>query len=134
MTTKKSNQPTESDPRWARLKARDQQSDGNFFYSVATTGVYCRPSCASRLPRPENVRFYATPAEAERAGFRPCKRCKPDQPKQTDMHAPQIAAACRLIEESETTPSLAALAKRACLSTYHFHRLFKAATGVTPKQ
>ena len=69
---------TESDPRWAAVVARNCEADGSFYYSVKTTGVYCRPSCAARLPRPENVRFYATCEDAERAGFRPCKRCRPN--------------------------------------------------------
>lgn len=67
------------DPRWNDLVARNKQADGRFYYSVASTGVYCKPSCAARLPRPANVRFHATAAEAERAGFRACKRCKPDR-------------------------------------------------------
>jgi AraC family transcriptional regulator of adaptative response/methylated-DNA-[protein]-cysteine methyltransferase len=68
---------TRLDPRWAHVVARAREADGRFWYSVRTTGVYCRPSCAARLPRPENVRFHATPEDAERAGFRPCKRCGP---------------------------------------------------------
>lgn len=71
--------PTEQDPRWKSVAAREAAADGTFYYSVATTGVYCMPSCAARLPRPANVRFHATREDAERAGFRPCKRCKPDQ-------------------------------------------------------
>jgi AraC family transcriptional regulator, regulatory protein of adaptative response / methylated-DNA-[protein]-cysteine methyltransferase len=71
---------TEHDPRWAALVARVRRADETFYYSVATTGVYCRPSCSSRLPNPKNVRFHQTTAGAERAGFRPCKRCKPDRP------------------------------------------------------
>ena len=70
----------EHDARWASVVARDPKADGTFYYSVKTTGVYCRPSCAARLARPENVRFHATSNDAERAGFRPCRRCKPDQP------------------------------------------------------
>jgi AraC family transcriptional regulator of adaptative response/methylated-DNA-[protein]-cysteine methyltransferase len=70
---------TLGDPRWARIVGRDPTVDGAFYYSVKTTGVYCRPSCAARLPRPESVDFHATPASAERAGFRPCKRCRPEQ-------------------------------------------------------
>jgi AraC family transcriptional regulator of adaptative response/methylated-DNA-[protein]-cysteine methyltransferase len=71
---------TVSDPRWAAVLARDPQYDGKFVYSVRTTGVYCRPSCAARVARPENVAFHITTADAEHAGFRPCQRCKPDQP------------------------------------------------------
>ena len=125
--------PTEQDPRWQSVVSRDRQADGVFYYSVSSTGVYCRPSCAARLARPENVRFHATPEEAERAGFRPCKRCKPNQPPLEQQHAAKIAEACRYIEAAEETPSLAALAEIAGLSPYHFHRVFKAATGLTPK-
>ena len=67
------------DPRWASVVARDPMADGTFYYSVETTGVYCRPSCAARLARPEHVRFHATCTDAEQAGFRPCKRCRPDR-------------------------------------------------------
>ena len=124
---------TEQDPRWARVVARDRAADGAFFYSVATTGVYCRPSCASRRANPKNVRFHATAAACEAAGFRPCKRCKPDQLSQEARNAEKIARACRLIARAEEPPSLAEMAKAAGLSRYHFHRIFKAATGVTPK-
>ena len=124
---------TEQDPRWAAVMARDSTADGSFYYSVKSTGVYCRPSCAARLALPENVRFHLTCAAAEQAGFRACKRCKPNQPSLGEAHATKITAACRLIEASEQTLSLDQLAAQAGLSTYHFHRLFKATTGVTPK-
>jgi AraC family transcriptional regulator of adaptative response/methylated-DNA-[protein]-cysteine methyltransferase len=124
---------TQNDPRWAAVAARDKAKDGDFYYSVATTGVYCRPSCASRLANPKNVRFHATPAEAERAGFRPCKRCKPNTVSSGEAQAAMIAEACRRIEAAEEPPSLAELARGAGLSPYHFHRVFKAVTGVTPK-
>ncbi len=123
----------ERDPRWARVVARDPQADGSFWYSVRTTGVYCRPSCAARRARPENVQFHATREDAERAGFRPCKRCTPDQPSLHEQHAAKVAEACRLIEESEQVPDLAALASHVGLSPWHFHRVFKAITGLTPK-
>src|SRR5262245_43699678 len=125
---------TTTDPRWASIAARDPKADGKFYYSVETTGVYCRPSCAARQARPENVRFHATCRDAERAGFRPCKRCKPNQASVREQHAAKITAVCRLIEDSEETPSLNQLATRAGLSLYHFHRVFKAITGVTPKE
>jgi AraC family transcriptional regulator of adaptative response/methylated-DNA-[protein]-cysteine methyltransferase len=124
---------TESDPRWASVLARSAEADGTFFYSVRTTGVYCRPSCAARLARPENVRFHTTREDAERAGFRPCKRCKPDQPPLIEQHAAKITEACRLIETSPSAPSLEELAARAGVSTFHFHRVFKAITGLTPR-
>ena len=125
---------TENDPRWASVLARDPQPPLQFYYSVKTTGVYCRPSCAARLPKPENVQFHATCEEAEKAGFRPCKRCKPNQASPVEQHAEKIASACRLIESSETPPSLELLAQHVALSTYHFHRVFKATTGLTPKE
>ena len=123
----------QTDPRWPFLTRRDRAADGKFFYSVKTTGVYCRSSCAARRPRPENVQFYATCAEAEQAGFRPCKRCKPNQPSESAGHAAKITEVCRLIETSEELPSLAVMAKHAGLSPHHFHRVFASITGVTPK-
>ncbi len=123
----------DKDPRWMAVAARAGGADGTFYYSVSTTGVYCRPSCGARLPKPENVRFHTTREDAERAGFRPCKRCKPDEPSFTERYAVKIADACRAIERSETAPSLAALAKRAALSPHHFHRVFKTVTGLTPR-
>jgi AraC family transcriptional regulator of adaptative response/methylated-DNA-[protein]-cysteine methyltransferase len=124
---------TGDDTRWAALRARDKAADGAFVYSVKTTGVYCRPSCPARPARPENVAFHDTPAAAERAGFRPCKRCKPDQPPAAERQAAQVAALCRWIEASDQVPTLEDLASRAGLSPFHTHRLFKAVTGVTPR-
>jgi AraC family transcriptional regulator, regulatory protein of adaptative response / methylated-DNA-[protein]-cysteine methyltransferase len=118
---------------WAAVMARDPSFDGTFYYSVASTGVYCRPSCAARRPKRENVRFHATCADAEAAGFRPCKRCRPDRPPLHERYAAKVAQACRLIETAEDAPSLSALANTAGLSPYHFHRVFKAIAGVTPK-
>jgi AraC family transcriptional regulator of adaptative response/methylated-DNA-[protein]-cysteine methyltransferase len=125
--------PVSQDPRWRAVVTRDRAFDGAFVYSVATTGVYCRPSCAARRAKPENVRFHATCAEAERAGFRPCRRCRPDLPPAAERHAATVAGLCRLIEQAEETPSLDALAAAAGLSPSHCHRLFKAVTGVTPR-
>lgn len=124
---------TEADPRWAQVMARDARADGAFFYSVATTGVYCRPSCGARHPRPENVRFHVSGKEAEAAGFRPCKRCKPDQPSLAEQYTAKVTTACRLIEASDEMPTLAALAQAVGMSPYHFHRIFKQITGVTPR-
>jgi AraC family transcriptional regulator of adaptative response/methylated-DNA-[protein]-cysteine methyltransferase len=121
------------DDRWAAVTARDPVADGRFVYAVRSTGVYCRPSCAARRPHRENVRFHRTPFEAERAGFRPCKRCRPQAPDSRDPRAALIARACRQIENAEEVPSLDVLAAAAGLSRYHFHRTFKAVTGVTPK-
>lgn len=121
------------DPRWAAVIARDAAADGRFCYSVRTTGVYCRPSCGARLARPENVRFHDTPADAERAGFRPCKRCHPDRTPDRQARTNRIIAACQRIEQADSPPTLAELAAAAGLSPYHFHRQFKAVTGLTPK-
>jgi AraC family transcriptional regulator, regulatory protein of adaptative response / methylated-DNA-[protein]-cysteine methyltransferase len=122
-----------SDPRWAAVVARDAKADGAFFYAVRTTGVYCRPSCGARTPRPENVTFYPTASDAERAGFRPCKRCRPDRGSLAEQHAAKVAELCRFIERADRAPTLDELADRAGLSAYHLHRIFKKATGLTPK-
>jgi len=123
----------DDDVRWAAVVARDPKADGQFYYSVKTTGVYCRPSCAARLARRENVRFHATCAAAERAGFRPCKRCRPNEAALSEQHLALVAKACGLIESEEETPGLDALAQAAGMSRFHFHRTFKRITGVTPK-
>jgi AraC family transcriptional regulator of adaptative response/methylated-DNA-[protein]-cysteine methyltransferase len=133
METVTAPQPVTEDPRWTALVARDREADGTFFYSVKTTGVYCRPSCAARRPNPKNVGFHRTTADAERAGFRPCKRCRPDRSSLEQQHVATIAGICRDIEAAETPPRLEHLAARAGLSPYHFHRVFKAITGVTPR-
>ena len=121
------------DPRWARIIARDRTADGQFWYSVLTTGVYCRPSCPSRRANPRNVQLHGTLESAKATGFRPCKRCNPDGPPIEAENAALVAKACRLIEESEEEPSLEALAGAIGRSPSYFHRIFKAATGVTPK-
>jgi AraC family transcriptional regulator of adaptative response/methylated-DNA-[protein]-cysteine methyltransferase len=124
---------TINDQRWTAVVARDASADGTFVYSVRTTGVYCRPSCSARPARPENVRFHATGDEAVAAGFRPCKRCTPDQPSLLERRAATVTRACRRIESSDQAPSLEALAKAAGLSPFHFHRVFRALTGLTPR-
>jgi AraC family transcriptional regulator of adaptative response/methylated-DNA-[protein]-cysteine methyltransferase len=123
---------TEADPRWAAVLARDARSDGEFYYSVKTTGVYCRPSCPSRRPLPGNVLFHPTRESAEQSGFRPCRRCRPDQPSLAERHAAAVTAACRRIEEADDPPTLEQLAADAGLSPYYFHRLFKSVAGITP--
>jgi AraC family transcriptional regulator of adaptative response/methylated-DNA-[protein]-cysteine methyltransferase len=119
--------------RWEAVQRRDRGADGAFWYSVRTTGVYCRPSCAARLPRRENVAFHGSPAAAEKAGFRPCRRCRPTEAALAERQAAAVAKACRLIERADEMPSLAVLAKAAGMSRFHFHRVFKSVTGVTPK-
>jgi len=125
---------TVNDPRWASVVDRNPEADGTFYYSVESTGVYCRPSCAARLARPENIRFHKTCEDAETAGFRPCKRCKPNQPSLVEQYEAKVTEACRIIEESEYVPSLEDLAKSVGLSSYHFHRVFKQVTGLTPRE
>lgn len=119
--------------RWAAVVRRDRRADGVFYFSVQTTGVYCRPSCAARRARRENVRFHPTCEAAERAGFRPCKRCRPNEAALAVQRASIIAKACRLIETADEIPNLDALAESAGMSRFHFHRIFKTVTGVTPK-
>jgi len=123
----------DSDACWAAVLTRDPAADGRFVYSVNTTGVYCRPSCPSRRPNRKNVRFHGSLAEAEQAGFRPCRRCRPDEPPLAERQAAAVTAICRQLETADEIPSLAELAARAGLSPYHFHRIFKAVTGLTPK-
>jgi AraC family transcriptional regulator of adaptative response/methylated-DNA-[protein]-cysteine methyltransferase len=124
---------TVNDARWSAVVKRDPAADGKFFYSVKTTGVYCRPSCGARRARPENVAFHASVADAERAGFRPCKRCKPNEKPLNQRYAAQVAELCRLIASSDAPLSLTALAEHAGMSPHHLHRVFRAVTGVTPK-
>ncbi|MBP0495920.1 bifunctional DNA-binding transcriptional regulator/O6-methylguanine-DNA methyltransferase Ada [Roseomonas indoligenes] len=122
-----------ADPRWARIVARDRTADGEFWYTVSTTGVYCRPSCASRGCNPKNVTIHDTLESARRTGFRACRRCKPDGPAAEAVNAEIVTRACRIIETSEAAPSLTDLAEALSLSPGHFHRIFKAHTGLTPK-
>ncbi|ROL83373.1 bifunctional transcriptional activator/DNA repair enzyme protein Ada [Pseudomonas chlororaphis] len=133
MTMVQPKPTTASDPRWLAVLARDASADGQFVYGVKTTGVYCRPSSLSRLPRPENVEFFDTAEQAEAAGYRPSKRSASDQTQVAAQHASLVAAACRQIESAEAPPSLKQLAEQAGMSSFHFHRVFKAATGLTPK-
>jgi AraC family transcriptional regulator of adaptative response/methylated-DNA-[protein]-cysteine methyltransferase len=124
---------TDDQSRWQAVVRRDPTADGVFVYSVRTTGVYCRPTCAARLALRKNVRFHATCRDAEKAGFRPCKRCKPTGEGLAARHASAVARACRAIEEADDVPSLDDLARSVGMSSYHFHRVFKAQTGLTPR-
>ncbi len=121
------------DERWAAVARRDARADGVFYYSVRSTGVYCRVSCTSRLARRENVRFHATCADAEHAGFRPCKRCRPNEAPLAERQATAVTSACRLIEEAPELLALDRLASAVGMSRFHFHRVFKSITGLTPK-
>ena len=118
---------------WEAVLRRDRTADGRFFYSVRTTGVYCRPSCGARRARRENVRFHLTASDAEAAGFRPCKRCRPTEPSDAERQTQAIATACRMIEDAEQPPTLDELAAAVGLNRFYFHRLFRAITGMTPK-
>lgn len=121
------------DPRWARIVARDKAADGHLWYSVATTGVYCRPSCPSRIANSRNVTLHDSLESARATGFRPCKRCNPEGLSLERENAALVAKACRIIEESEEEPSLEELADAVDRSSSYFHRVFKATTGLTPK-
>jgi AraC family transcriptional regulator of adaptative response/methylated-DNA-[protein]-cysteine methyltransferase len=123
----------DDDAKWQAVLRRDLSADRYFFCAVKTTGIFCRPSCAAKPPRRENVIFYATFAEAERAGYRPCKRCRPDLPPRSDREAALITEACRRIEAAAAPPKLLDLAGQAGVSPYYFHRLFKRVVGVTPR-
>ena len=119
----------DADWAWGRVAARDRSADGRFVTGVLTTGIYCRPSCAARHPKRENVRFFASGAEAAAAGLRPCLRCRPDE---VTREAEALEKVFALLGCAEEPPSLETLAEAAGYSPHHFHRLFKRATGVTP--
>jgi AraC family transcriptional regulator of adaptative response/methylated-DNA-[protein]-cysteine methyltransferase len=119
--------------RWMAVTGRDAAADDTFVYAVSTTGVYCRPSCPSRRARRENVQFFATCPEAEKAGFRPCKRCHPTEAPLAQRQKEAIEKTCRVLENVERLPALTELAGTAGLSSFHFHRTFKAITGLTPR-
>jgi AraC family transcriptional regulator, regulatory protein of adaptative response / methylated-DNA-[protein]-cysteine methyltransferase len=122
------------DPRWARIVARDKTADGHLWYSVMTTGVYCRPSCPSRVANAKNVQLHDSLEGAKATGFRPCKRCNPDGLSADAENVALVAKVCRIIEESEEEPSLEELSEAVGRSPSYFHRMFKAIAGVTPKE
>ena len=134
MTRKPAPLSVAEDPRWVRIFARDKTADGQLWYSVSTTGVYCRPSCPSRIPNPMNVQLHDSLESAKATGFRPCRRCNPDGASIDAQYAALVAKACRIIEESEEEPSLEELAEAIGRSPSYFHRIFKATTGLTPKK
>lgn len=121
------------DPRWKHVVGRDKTADGTFWYSVATTGVYCRPSCPARPANPKNVRLHDSIGAAEAAGFRACRRCNPGGMSIEAANAAIVTKACRCIDDSTEALSLAQLAESAQLSPQYFQRLFKKVTGLTPK-
>lgn len=123
----------DDEARWVAVQRRDTGADGAFWYSVSTTGVYCRPSCGARTALRRNVGFHASCGAAEAAGFRACLRCKPDQLPLGERYAQLVARACRLIDASDAAPNLDSLAEASGMSRFHFHRIFKSHTGITPK-
>jgi AraC family transcriptional regulator, regulatory protein of adaptative response / methylated-DNA-[protein]-cysteine methyltransferase len=134
MTMPRSKTMLDQDKCWDAVCAHNASQDGQWFYSVKTTGVYCRPGCASRQPLRKNVAFYATIGEAEAAGFRACKRCRPNEGSPAERHIAAVERACALIRQRDTLPSLDELAAAARISRYHFHRVFKQITGTTPRE
>ena len=134
MTSSTTSTPYRSDDaRWQAVTTRDAAADGAFVYGVRTTGVYCRPSANGRLPRRDNVEFFDTPAAAVAAGYRASRRARADRTAAASERAALVAEACRQINSADTAPTLDALAAHAGLSPHHFHRVFKAETGLTPK-
>jgi AraC family transcriptional regulator, regulatory protein of adaptative response / methylated-DNA-[protein]-cysteine methyltransferase len=125
---------TNEKSRWQAVVENDSAADSIFYYGVITTGIFCRPSCPSKLPNRKNTIFFDTIAEAISAGYRPCKRCQPQAASPEEQTRDTIVRACRILEERETSPKLADLAKEIGMSPYHFHRLFKKTVGITPKQ
>jgi len=126
--------PLRDAARWRAVTARDAAADGTFVYAVKTTGVFCRPTCPSRRPKPANVLFFDGAAAARRAGFRPCLRCHPERAASPrDDALDRIRAAIRAIEAAEAPPTLAVLARGAGLSRFHFQRLFKRTVGISPR-
>lgn len=128
MTT--TNAFTTDDDRWNAVVERDGRADGSFVYAVRTTGVFCRPTCPSRLPNRANVEFFVTTEQAERGGYRACKKCKP---KAANAVPEAVLRACKMIEEADEPPTLEAMAAAVGLSPFYFHKLFKSVIGVTPK-
>src|SRR5947209_4634594 len=122
---------------WRAVQRRDARFDGAFVYAVRSTRVYCRPSCPSRRPMRDRVEFFPLPEVAERAGFRPCLRCRPREAAAADPRVETIRALCRRIDangEGEEAPRLKGLARQAGLSPYHLQRVFKRIVGITPRQ
>ena len=120
----------DADACWAAFLRRDRAMDGQFVGCVATTGIYCKPSCAARHPRRENMSFLPDPAAARAAGFRACLRCRPDEVGRDRLGA--LRSASTMIEAAEDAPRLEAIAAHVGYAPHHFHRLFKRETGLTP--
>ena len=125
---------TDTDDLWQCVVTRDAAADGSFFFGVATTGIYCRPSCPARRPKRENVRFFRAREAAEMNGFRACLRCKPDAVENSHPNQILVHQVCQCIEETDThLPTLAELAEATGQSPYHLQRTFKSVMGVSPR-
>jgi len=124
---------TDDEACWQAIISRDAKADGDFVYAVKTTGIYCAPSCPSRMPNRDNVEYFTGAAQAEKAGYRACKRCRQGRNSLLEQHGAQVEQACRLLETCEKTPTLAQISQQVGLSAYHFHRIFKTFTGLTPR-
>jgi len=122
---------TELHNRWQQVMARDARQDGRFVFAVRTTGVYCRPSCPSRRPRRDSVEFFTSPNDAERAGYRACLRCKPTQASE---QAQYVARARQILDRADAPVTLPKLSKGVGLSPFHLQRIFKRATGLSPRE
>lgn len=122
---------TELQNKWQQVVSRDARQDGRFVFAVRTTGIYCRPSCPSRRPRRDSVEFFANPNDAERAGYRACLRCKPTE---VSSQAQYVMRARQLLDHAEGIVTLNDLSKRVGLSPFHLQRLFKRATGLSPRE
>jgi AraC family transcriptional regulator, regulatory protein of adaptative response / methylated-DNA-[protein]-cysteine methyltransferase len=125
----------QAETRWKLVLDRDRHSDGAFVYAVRSTGIYCRPSCASRRPRRDQVLFFPLPVAAERAGFRPCRRCKPERAKAADPQLEMVRRACLLLDDGSGEPAkLSTLAARLEVSPFHLQRVFKRVMGISPRE
>ncbi len=125
--------------RWQAVQGRDGAADGRFVYAVTSTGIYCRPTCASRRPLRRNVRFFDLPEAAEQEGFRACKRCRPTESISVDVKVQRVREMCRFIDQEQEegadgSPTLAAIAAKVGGSPHHLQRTFKRLMGVTPAQ
>jgi AraC family transcriptional regulator of adaptative response/methylated-DNA-[protein]-cysteine methyltransferase len=126
MTTSNANQ------KWSMVLARDTKADGRFVYAVKSTGIFCRPTCPSRRPRRENVEFFNSPAQAQQAGYRACRRCTP---LERNPQSQKVEAACRYIDENlDVTLSLTAISRHVAISPFHFQRMFKRMLGISPRE